>query len=130
LSASPYITIYNSEPAYSEWLVEELRDEWRPQYPRINNLFSAIQNHGRTNFTADELGQALRGVGVEATPGEMNNYLRFLFDIQSSVFGLGNRKQWKFKSFFKTQGFLESKLYKVHEGLHRGLNLTESRTSP
>jgi hypothetical protein len=32
-------SIYNSEPAYSEWLVEELRDEWRAQYPRINDLF-------------------------------------------------------------------------------------------
>jgi hypothetical protein len=65
---------------------------------------------------------------VDATPGEMNSYLRFLFDNSIIGFRVGKSQQWRFKCFFKTQGFLESELYKVHEGLHRGLNLTESRT--
>jgi hypothetical protein len=123
-------SIYNSEPAYSEWLLEELRDEWRTQYPRINELFSAIQNHGRTNFTGGELVQGLKGVGVEVTPGETIGYLRFLYDNSIIGFRVGRSQQWRFKCFLKTQGFLESDLYKVHDRLHRGLNLTESRTSP
>ena len=123
-------SIYNSEPAYSEWLLEELRDEWRAQYPRINDLFLAIQNHGRTNFTGDDLANALRGVGVDATSGEMIGYLRFLYDNSIIGFRVGKSQQWRFKCFLKTQGFLEFELYKVHDGLHRSLNLTESRTSP
>jgi hypothetical protein len=123
-------SIYNSEPAHSEWLLEELRDEWRAQYPRINDLFSAIQNHGRTNFTGDDLAHALKGVGVDASPGERIGYLRFLYDNSIIGFRVGKSQQWRFKCFLKTQGFLESELYKVHDGLHRGLNLTESRTAP
>lgn len=69
-------SIYNAEPAYSEWLVEELRDEWRAQYPLINDLLSAIQNNGRTNLTSDDLEKALQKIDVPTGQNEINSYLR------------------------------------------------------
>ncbi|MFZ3485700.1 P-loop ATPase, Sll1717 family [Sphingomonas sp. 3-13AW] len=119
--------IYNSEPAYSEWLVEELKDEWRTQHPIINSLFAAIQSNGKTNFSKEDFGTALHQVGVEATPLEVNGHLKFLFDNSIVGFRVGKSNQWRYKCFFSSQGFVDSKLYKVHDGLHRGLNLTESR---
>lgn len=121
--------IYNAEPAYSEWLVEELRDEWKTQYPRINDLFSAIQSNGKTNFTRDDLVVGLSRVGLSASPGEISNYLKFLFENSIIGFRVGKSNQWRYKCFFSSQGFVDSDLYKVHDGLHRGLNLTESRAS-
>lgn len=121
--------IYNSEPAYSEWLVEELRDEWRTQYPIINDLFSAMQNNGKTNFTRDDLVDALTRAGKKVGPGDINAYLKFMFDNSIIGFRVGKSNQWRYKCFFSSQGFVESELYKVHDGLHRGLSLTESRSS-
>lgn len=119
--------IYNAEPAYSEWLVEELRDEWRVQFPAINDLFAAIQNFGVTTLTAENLRSSLSALDKNVGPTEINSYLRFLYDNSILGFRVGKGQQWKFKSFFKSQGFVESELYKVHDGLHRGLSLTESR---
>lgn len=122
-------SIYNSEPAYSEWLVEELRDEWRVQYPRINELFSALQNIGVTTWSAEILSESLKALSIDCSASDVNGYLRFLYDNSIIGFRVGRSQQWKFKCFFKSQGFVESDLYKVHDGLHRGLNLTESRKS-
>ncbi|WP_156771675.1 P-loop ATPase, Sll1717 family [Labrys sp. WJW] len=121
--------IYNAEPAYSEWLVEELRDEWRAQFPVINTLFSAVQSNGRTNFTREDFSQALIQVGAQANAGDVSGYLKFLFDNSIIGFRVGKSNQWRYKCFFSSQGFVESDLYKVHDGLHRGLNLTESRST-
>lgn len=121
--------IYNVEPAYSEWLVEELRDEWRAQFPMINKLLEAIQNIGRTNFTGDDLRESLHRLSVLPSPGEMNTYMKFLFDNSIIGFRVGKSNQWRYKCFFSSQGFVESEIYKVHDGLHRGLNLTESRSA-
>ncbi len=120
-------SIYNAEAAYSEWLLEELRDEWRVQYPRINDLLAALQNHGSTTLSAEDFGLSLRRIGAPNGTGEVSGFLRFLYDNSILGFRVGNSQQWRFKCFFKSQGFIESDLYKVHDGLHRGLGLTESR---
>ena len=122
-------SIYNVEPAYSEWLVEELRDEWRAQYPLINELFSALQNIGKTNVSKEDLSQALATLGVDVGPNDLRTQLKFMFDNSIIGFRVGKSNQWRYKCFFPSQGFVESDLYKVHDGLHRGLNLTESRVS-
>lgn len=119
--------IYNAEAAYSEWLVEELKDEWRTQYPAINDLISALQNNGKTNFTRADMEQSLHKSGKSASTSEVTGYLKFLFDNSIIGFRVGKSNQWRYKCFFSSQGFVESDLYKVHDGLHRGLNLTESR---
>ncbi|NBB25017.1 ATPase [Porphyrobacter sp. SLTP] len=121
--------IYNVEPAYSEWLVEELKDEWRTQFPMINSLLATIQSMGKTNFDRVDFERALKANGASCTSNDVTSYLRFLFDNSIIGFRVGKSNQWRYKCFFSSQGFVESELYKVHDGLHRGLNLTESRAA-
>ncbi|WP_150350943.1 P-loop ATPase, Sll1717 family [Paracoccus yeei] len=121
--------IYNVEAKYSEWLVDELKDEWRAQFPQIIQLFEAIQSTGTTNFTADDLKAALLKLGVNCTDAEVKSYLKFLYDNSIIGFRVGKSNQWKFRCFFNSQGFIESDVYKVHDGIHRGLNLTETRAA-
>ncbi|MCW2274312.1 ATPase [Rhodoblastus acidophilus] len=122
-------SIYNAEAKYSDWLIQEIRDEWQVQFPRINTLFSAIQNHGATTLTAEDLCNSLRQLERIASTRDINADLRFLFDNSIIGFRVGKSQQWKFKCFFTAQGFVESAIYKVHDGLHSGLNLTERRKS-
>lgn len=121
--------IYNVEPKYSEWLVDELKDEWRAQFPQIIKLFEAIQSTGSTTFTADELKAALLKISVNCDDREVKSYLKFLYDNSIIGFRVGKSNQWKFRCFFNSQGFVESDVYKVHDGIHRGLNLTETRST-
>lgn len=120
--------IYNVEPAYSEWLVSELKDEWRTQYPTINLLFATIQSMGKTNFDRADFEIALKANGLNDEKIDVQGYLRFLFENSIIGFRVGKSNQWRYKCFFSSQGFVESELYKVHDGLHRGLSLTESRS--
>ncbi|RGE47102.1 hypothetical protein DZC30_01555 [Comamonas testosteroni] len=120
-------SIYNAEPAYSEWLVEELRDEWLVQHPIINELFTAIQNNGKTILSHEEFTGAFKKVAGETSEIDITNHLKFMFENSIIGFKIGNSQQWKFKCFYKAQGFIESSQYKVHDGLHRGLNLKEPR---
>jgi hypothetical protein len=120
--------IYNVEAKYSEWLVDELKDEWRAQFPEIIQLLEAIQSLGATNFTAGDLKSSLLRIGVNCSDGEIKSNLKFLYDNSIVGFRVGKSNQWKFRCFFSSQGFIESEVYKVHDGLHRGLNLTETRS--
>ncbi|RAZ84536.1 hypothetical protein DDV93_12350 [Cereibacter johrii] len=121
--------IYNAEAKYSEWLVDELKDEWRAQFPTINKLFEAIQGIGSTNFSADELRTSLARIGLICSESEIKSHLKFLYDNSIIGFRIGKSNQWKFRCFFNSQGFVESDIYKVHDGIHKGLNLTETRTT-
>ncbi|CUW47377.1 P-loop ATPase, Sll1717 family [Novacetimonas hansenii] len=121
--------IYNVEPKYSEWLVDELKDEWRAQYPTIIQLFEAIQSMGTTNFSADDLKCAIKKIGIDCSDNNVKSYLKFLYENSIIGFRVGKSNQWKFRCFFRAQGFIESDTYKVHDGIHRGLNLTETRAT-
>lgn len=120
-------SIYGAEPGYSEWLKQELLDEWKVQRPAILQLFHAIQNHGSTNFNHNALATELRKLIGDITNAELLSHLRFLFDNSIIGFKLGASKEWRFKCFYPSQGFVESDDYRVHEGLVRALNLTEAR---
>lgn len=120
-------SIYNAEAAYSEWLVDELKDEWRVQFPMIGKLFAALQHNNRTNFTKEEFAASLRHVGEDAASLDIGRYLRFLFDNSIIGFRVGRSNQWRYKCFFPSQGYADADTFKIHDGLHRGLNLTESR---
>lgn len=120
-------SIYAAEPGYSDWLKQEILDEWNVQYPIIMNLFDALQNNGNANFTKEEFLQEMLNLNSELSSGELNEHLKFLFDNSIIGFKLGAQSQWRFKCFYPTQGFLDSTEYRVHEGLVRALNLRENR---
>lgn len=120
-------SIYEAEPGYSDWLKQELIDEWGVQKPIIRDLFNALQNNATTNFTKADLVRELKNLNANTDPGEITSNLRFLFDNSIIGFKLGESKEWRFKCFYPAQGFLDSDEYRVHEGLVRALNLRENR---
>ncbi|MVF12260.1 ATPase [Ketobacter sp. MCCC 1A13808] len=120
-------SIYSAEPGYSDWLKQEILDEWGVQKPVIVQLFNAIQNNASTNFTSDDLARELENLNIDANKSEVLSHIRFLFDNSIVGFKLGESKEWRFKCFYPAQGFLDSDEYRVHEGLVRALNLRENR---
>lgn len=120
-------SIYEAEPSYSDWLKQELLDEWRVQRPIIVHLFHSLQNNGSTNFTQENFVNELTKLVGPVPSADALNHLRFLFDNSIIGFKLGASKEWRFKCFYPSQGFVESDEYRVHEGLVRALNLTEAR---
>jgi len=119
--------IYDAEPGYSEWLKQELLDEWAVQFPDIRRLFDAIQNIGSTNITCDQLIGEFGKMGTTLQRGESLRYLRFLFDNSIIGFKSGASTIWKYKCFYPSQGFVETDEYRVHDGIVRSLNLKEPR---
>ena len=120
-------SVYGAEPGYSEWMKQELLDEWKVQKPEIADLLASIQNNGSTNITRARLEEEMNKLGKHISTSEAINHLRFLFDNSIIGLKLGSSTEWRFKCFYPSQGFVESDEYKVHEGLVRALNLTESR---
>lgn len=120
-------SIYSAEAGYSDWLKQEILDEWRVQKPIIVQLFNALQNNSSTNFTSEELTTELKNLNTEVSTSDIIEHLRFLFDNSIIGFKLGGSKEWRFKCFYPSQGFLDSDEYRVHEGLVRALNLRENR---
>ena len=120
-------SVYEAEPGYSEWLEQEVLDEWGVQRPDIRDLFKALRNNSSTNFSKDDLVRELDSLGLDSDSVSVDSHLRFLFDNSIIGFKLGQSTEWKFKCFYPSQGFVASDEYRVHEGLVRALNLTESR---
>ncbi len=121
-------SIYAAEPAYSEWLKKELIDEWSVQKPEIKDMFNALQNHGSTNFTSDDFKREITKIkGDSISDLQVAEHLRFLFDNSVIGFKVGQSTIWKYKCFYPSQGFVDSSMYKVHDGLFRALNLREKR---
>ena len=119
--------IYEAEPGYSEWLKQELIDEWGVQVPDIRKLLDAIQNNGSTNITCDQIVNEFGKMGIILHRGEALRHLRFLFDNSILGFKSGASTIWRYKCFYPSQGFVESDEYRVHDGLVRALNLKEPR---
>lgn len=119
--------IYTAEAGYSDWLRQELLDEWSVQRPHIKQLLSAIQNHGSTQFSRSELESQLKSLGVEFTQTGIVDDLRFLFANSVIGFKVGASTAWRYCCFYPSQGFIESDVYKIHDGLIRALNLKEPR---
>lgn len=120
-------SIYAAEPGYSDWLKQEVLDEWSVQKPIIQDLFHAIQNNSTTNFCKSDLNTELQNLNVQLAAGDVLSHLRFLFENSIIGFKLGDSNEWRFKCFYPAQGFLDSTEYRVHEGLVRALNLRETR---
>lgn len=119
--------IYQAEPSYSEWLKQEINDEWAVQRPEIKILLSAIQNHSSTIFTKNELVTELQKIDANYNTELINEQIRFMFDISLIGFKVGQSTIWRYKCFYPSQGFIDSDEYKIHDGLIRVLNLKEPR---
>lgn len=120
-------SVYAAEPGYSEWLKQELLDEWGVQQPIIRKLFQAIQSNGSTNITKAKFLESMRPLEPSATETSIVTYLKFLFDNSIIGFKLGASTEWRFKCFYPSQGFVEADEYRIHDGLVRALNLIEPR---
>ncbi|WP_133622990.1 P-loop ATPase, Sll1717 family [Erwinia sp. LJJL01] len=119
--------IYQAEPKYSEWLRQEIIDEWSVQRPEIISLLAAIQNNSLTNFTKERIITEMKKIDDNYNEEKINSQLRFLFEISLIGFKIGQSTIWKYKSFYPAQGFIDSDEYKIHDGLTRALNLKEPR---
>ena len=119
--------IYHAEPSYSEWLKQEVIDEWAVQRPEIRVLLAAIQNNSSTVFTKDELLSEIQKIDSTYNDELINEHNRFLFDITLIGFKVGQSTIWRYKCFYPSQGFIDSDEYKIHDGLIRVLNLKEPR---
>lgn len=119
--------IYEAEPGYSEWLINELSDEWGVQNPAIRTYFNVIRAQGSTNITRDEFAAELARQGGDGSNQGVDDALRFLFENSIIGFKVGQSTIWKFKCVYPSQGFVASDVYHVHDGLVRGLGLKEPR---
>jgi hypothetical protein len=120
--------IYAAEAGYSEWLFNEIIDEWKVQKPIIKQLFNAIQNNISTVITEEELKSQLLKLRVNCEQNDVNDYIKFLYDNSIIGFKVGDSTQWRYKCFYPSQGFLDSTEYKVHDGLVSILSLKEKRS--
>jgi hypothetical protein len=120
-------SIYAAEPGYSEWLRQELLDEWSVQRPDTGRLLQALQSNGSTNITKQQFVENYLPLGDPITDAQAVECLKFLFDNSIVGFKIGASTEWKFKCFYPSQGFVESEEYRVHDGLVRALNLVEPR---
>src|SRR5690606_23921281 len=119
-------SIYSAETGYSEWLRQEILDEWSVQNPIIIELLNSLRNNSSTNFSAADLETELRKLRPETKQSEIFDHLKFLFDNSIIGFNLGSSPDWRFKCFYPSQGFVVSPEYGAHEGLVRSLNLREN----
>ena len=122
-------SIYDAEPAYSEWLKKEIVEEWGVQRPEIGDLLTAIQNIGSTNVTENQLSEGLKRGESKFQGIPTQTHLKFLFENSIIGIKLGAAASWRYRCFHPTQGFVASDSYRVHDGLVRALNLTEPRAT-
>ena len=119
--------IYQAEPSYSEWLKQEINDEWAVQRPEIKLLLAAIQNNASTIITREELSIEMKKIDNSTHDDKTLEFLMFLFENSIVGFKIGQSIVWRFKCFYPSQGFIDSDQYKIHDGLIRSLNLKEPR---
>jgi len=117
--------IYEAEPGYSDYLYDELSDEWRNQNPNFLQYLAVIENLRYAMFSTSSFEDALKAKDLAKDRAEFRAVLRFLFD--NSIIGIqvGESTQWRYKCFLPTQAFTDVETLKVHPGLIKRLGLTE-----
>lgn len=120
--------IYSAEPGYSEYLFDELSDEWRTQNPEFSEYLAGIENLKYTIFQSLEYQAELKKKELATDTSEYRKIARFLFD--NSILGItvGESKTWRYKCFYPNQGFDDTGYFKVHPGLIKRLGLIEGST--
>lgn len=117
--------VYTAEPGYSDYLFEELSDEWRNQNPNFLEYLRTLENLRYAAIRTDELEQALKAKGLSRDRAEFRGIARFLFE--NSIIGItvGESKQWRYRCFYPNQAFVDTEVIKVHPGLIKRLGLIE-----
>lgn len=116
---------YMVQPVYSEYLYEELSDEWRNQSPEFHEYLRAFENLRYAAITAAEFEDGLRSKGLIKDRAEFRSVTRFLFE--NSIIGItvGASTQWRYRCFWPNQAFIDTDTIKVHPWLIKRLGLTE-----
>ena len=121
--------IYDAEPAYSEYLVNEIKDEWKTQTPDIEQFLTAFENISTTLFSPEAFEAELRKKKVNIERSGTRAAMRFLFD--NSIIGIGvnagTSRQWRYKCVYPTQRYEDADQYQVHSGLKRHLGLRDPK---
>jgi hypothetical protein len=117
--------IYEAEPGYSDYLYDELSDEWRNQNPTFLDYLAVLENLRYAMFSTTSFEEALKAKDLIKDRSDFRTVLRFLFD--NSILGIqvGESTQWRYKCFLTTQAFTDVEILKVHPGLIKRLGLTE-----
>lgn len=118
--------IYTAEASFSEWLKDELKDEWQTQKPEINIYLNTITNMGKTLISKDDLKVSLEQTMGHLDPAAMRDIMSFLFEMSVIGFKVGASNIWRFKSTMPSQGFNEAEIYRINYGLTKSLGLTEN----
>lgn len=122
--------IYTAESQYSEWILEEIKEEWSVQSPIIKQLFDAIQNNGSTILLKEEYRTQLSRLGLKFdSAAQFNEQLKFLYNNSIIGFKIGDQNYWRYKCIYNSQGFSDEEQYHIHDGLIKALNLSEPRSS-
>ena len=103
-------SIYNSEPGYSDYLYDELSDEWRTQNINFSEYLAAVENIRYAIFTPTELHSQLQKKSLANDHAEFRKIVRFLFDNSILGITIGESKQWRYKCFYPNQGFVDEGL--------------------
>lgn len=117
--------VYSAEPGYSDYLFEELSDEWRNQNPRFLEYLRALENLRYAAITTDELESALAAKHLVSDRADFRNTVRFLFENSIVGITVGESTQWRYRCFYPNQAFVDTDVIKVHPGLIKRLGLTE-----
>lgn len=120
--------IYDAEGAYSEYLHDEVLDEWKTQLPSIVGHLQVLTNIKYTTFSPKSFEQEFNKVfKVGVSPETVRRVLLFLFQVSIVGYKLGESGKRCFRCFYASRRFEDTDEYLVHFGLIKQLGLTEGR---
>jgi hypothetical protein len=120
--------IYDAEGAYSEYLHDEVLDEWRTQIPAIVGYLQILTNIKYTTFSPKSFETEFKKVFRSGVQDEtIRSILVFLFQVSVLGYKLGESGKRCFRCFYPSRRFEDVDEYLVHFGLLKQLGLTEGR---
>ena len=117
--------LYAAEKTVSSSMYDELIDEWAAQNPDFESYLMAIQNIGYEIFTRDQFVEKYRSIKSDASEGEINEILRFLF--ANSIIGQKVSVNWEYVCTNPHIQIDFQLSFHVNNGLKYRLVLTENR---
>lgn len=126
--------IYDAEGAYSEYLRDEVFDEWKTQLPAIVGYLQVLTNIKYTTFSPRMFEQEFTkvfkfGTRPDSLSEEIRRVLLFLFQVSIIGYKLGDSGKRCFRCFYSSRRFEDTDEYLVHLGLIKQLGLTEGRSA-